>query len=84
MLLNTLAYHGKPETIPILAKLLKRKGFIRSRRQKSFQKEIVNHLGAFPRHTSEPLLNAIIKGRDRTQSQLAKIQLDSYCDQEVG
>ncbi len=72
MLLNTLAYHGKPETIPILAKLLKRKGFIRSRRQKSFQKEIVNHLGAFPRHTSEPLLNAIIKGRDRTQSQLAK------------
>lgn len=74
-IISTLAYLGTPESIPILAKLLKRKGFIRSRRQKELQLEIIKHLGAFPQHASEPLLNSIINGRDRAQSQMAIKQL---------
>lgn len=77
-LLDALALIGKPESIPVLAKLLKKKGFIRSRRQKEFHAEIIKHLGAFPQQASEPLLNSVVAGRDRTQSLLARNQLNSY------
>jgi hypothetical protein len=82
-ILDTLAYLRKPESIPVLAKLLKRKGFIRSRRQKEFQQEIIKRLGAYPQQASEPLINSIINGRDRTHIQLAKIQLQNYKTAEV-
>ena len=77
-ILDTLAYLRNPESIPILAKLLKRKGFIRTRRQKEFQLEIIKRLGTYPKQATEPLLNSIINGRDRTQIKLAKIQLQHY------
>ncbi|MBN1957515.1 MAG: hypothetical protein JXQ81_00955 [Desulfuromonadales bacterium] len=77
-ILNTLAFLGRPESIPVLAKLLKKRGFIRSRRDKDFHQEIINHLGAYPRHASEPLLNAIINGRDRSASHLARRQIELH------
>lgn len=80
-ILDTLAYLRKPESIPVLAKLLKRKGFIRSRRQKEFQQEIIKRLGAYPKQATEPLLNSIINGRNRTQIKLAKVQLQHYTKQ---
>lgn len=82
-ILDTLAFLGKPESIPVLAKLLKRKGFIRSRRQKEFQQEIIKRLGAYPQQASEPLINSIINSRDRAQIQLAKAQLQQYKSAEV-
>ena len=77
-ILNTLAFMSRPESIPLLAKLLKKKGFIRSRKEKEFHLEIIKHLGAYPRHASEPLLNSIISGRDRTESHLAKVQIQFH------
>lgn len=74
-ILSTLAFIGRPESIPLLAKLLKKKGFIRSRKEKEFHLEIIKHLGVYPRHASEPLLNSIISGRDRTESHLARTQM---------
>ncbi len=74
-ILDALALKGRPETIPVLAKLLRKKSFIRPRREKDFHLEIIKHLGAFPKQACEPLLNSIINGRDRTQSRLAQAQM---------
>lgn len=73
-ILDSLSIMAKPESIPVLAKLLKKKGLIRSRKDKDFQLEIIKRLGCYPQHASEPLINAIINGRDRAQSRLAKTQ----------
>ena len=74
-IIHCLACKGRPESIPILARLLKKKRLIRSRREKILHHEIINSLGAYPPHTVTPLLNALIKGHDRKQSSLARAQL---------
>ena len=76
-ILDSLSLLAKPESIPVMAKLLKKKGLLRSRKEKDFQLEIINRLGCYPRHASEPLINAIISGRNRSQSRLAKAQLQA-------
>ncbi|MCW9049509.1 MAG: hypothetical protein OQK50_04165 [Deltaproteobacteria bacterium] len=78
LLLDSLAFLGKPESIPVLAKLLSKKGLLRTRRQKDLHLEIIKRLGAYPPQASGPLLNAVINKRDRTQSQLAKAQLQLH------
>ena len=76
-ILDTLATLGKPKSIPILAKLLKKKGLIRTQRQKQLQLEIIKTLGSYPFNIVEPLINSLIKGRNREHSRLARTQLHS-------
>ena len=73
-LLETLAEIGSPRTIPVLARLLKKKGLLRSRRRKQFQLDLIQTLGRYPAAAAEPLLNSLIACGDREQSRLAQQQ----------
>lgn len=74
-LLETLAFHGQPDSVAVLTRLLDQRGFIRSRRQKEFQREIVQTLGLFPPYASRSPLRKIAADSDRTLSRLAREQL---------
>lgn len=77
-LLRSLANCGQPGSVPVLARLLQKKGLRRSRRDQEFQHAIIGILGAFPQNAVEPLLKTLVTGRDRAQRSLAKQQLNRF------
>lgn len=74
ILLETLAEIGSPRTIPLLARLLKKKRLLRSRRRRDFERDLIATLGQYPADAVLPLLNALVNTGDREQSRLAREQ----------
>ncbi len=77
--LETLSMIGKPQTIPVLARLLQKK-LLRRRREKDFQLEIIRSLGGYPRRSVLPLLHSLQSGRDKTERELVEKQLQRLTD----
>lgn len=70
-LLKTLAKIGNPDCLPVLRRLLQKKGLLASRRQKQFQREIITSLADYPQRCAEPLLKELTRSRQSFQAKLA-------------
>ncbi len=77
--LESLSTIGKPQTVPVLARLLQKK-LLRRRREKNFQQEIIRSLGSYPRRSVLPLLHSLQNGRDKGETELVEKQLQRLTD----
>ena len=77
-ILASLAVIGRPESLPVLKGLLKKRGLLTSRNQKQLHHAIINSLGHYPREIAEPLLKELVRGRLRHQAKLATEQLQQF------
>lgn len=71
-ILATLALIGHRDSLSRLRRLLLKKALLQSRRQKQFQREIIQSLGKYPRTAAEKLLRELADGRQRQQAKLAE------------
>jgi hypothetical protein len=71
--LEVLSKLGKPQTIPLLTHLLRKK-LIRSRWLKQLQRDIIETLAHYPASSVSPLLDSLCKRRNRSHRMLAKEQ----------
>ena len=76
---ETLSTIGKPQSVPVLARLLHKK-LLRRRREKDFQLEIIRSLGGYPGRSVLPLLHSLQKGRDKGERELVEKQLQRLTD----
>lgn len=70
-ILATLALIGHRDSLLLLRRLLQKKGLLQSKRQKQFQRDIIQSLNNYPRVAAEKLLREIATGRQRQQAKLA-------------